>query len=167
MTHFLAGVTGLLAGLIPPLAGLGVLLDPLRRKSGYGKAVRVASLAGLPADGIPRRFSVTTDRTDAWNQLRNVPVGAVYLRRTSETEIQAFNVSCPHAGCSVDYREDENNFLCPCHNSRFNLDGSIKNPDSPSPRGLYNLAVELRNDDEVWVEFKKGDAHTEETQPTA
>ncbi len=165
LTSFLAGITALLAGIIPPLAGLGVLLDPLRRKSTLGKAIRVTTLAALPSDGVPRKFSVMTDRSDAWNQFRNVPIGAVYLRRTDEATVEAFNVACPHAGCFVDYRNEEKKYLCPCHNSRFNIDGSVQDPKSPSPRGLDSLVVEVRNGDEVWVQYQKFQAGHAEKHP--
>ena len=82
-----------------------------------------------------------------------VPVGAVYLRRVSDQKVQAFNVVCPHAGCFVDYDASGKSYHCPCHNSRFALDGRIADPKSPSPRGLDELEVELRNGNEIWVRF--------------
>ena len=165
LTTFLAGITALLAGIIPPLAGLGVLLDPLRRKSGLGKPIRVTTLAALPADGVPRKFPVLTDRSDAWNQFRNVPIGAVYLRRTEESQVEAFNVACPHAGCFVDFRTEKGDYLCPCHNSTFAIDGSVQDPNSPSPRGLDSLIVEVRNGEEVWVQYQKFQAGHAEKHP--
>ena len=78
----LAGIIGAVIGIVPAAAGLCMLLDPLRRKSANAGAVRVTSLEALPADGLPRKFSVIADRTDAWNKFPQVPVGAVYLRRT-------------------------------------------------------------------------------------
>ena len=35
-----------------------------------------------------------------------------------------------------------------------NLDGSVNDPKSPSPRGLDELGVEIRNEREVWVRFQ-------------
>ncbi len=157
-----------MAGLVPPLAGIGVLLDPLRKKSKLGEPIQVTTLGALPADGVPRKFSVLTNKSDAWNRYQNVPIGAVYLRRmegTEPSEIEAFSVTCPHAGCFVDYRAKENNYLCPCHNSRFNLDGSVQDPKSPSPRGLDSLEVEVRNENEVWVRFQKFQAGKAEKHP--
>lgn len=156
--RFLAAGAAALAGVLPPLTGLGVLLNPLRKKSSLGQAVRVTSLSALPADGVPRKFPVVTDRVDAWNHFRNVPIGAVYLRRTEENSVEAFSVNCPHAGCFVEYRSAEKNYLCPCHDSRFNIDGSIQDSNSPSPRGLDSLEVDeekLQNLNEVWVRFQK------------
>jgi menaquinol-cytochrome c reductase iron-sulfur subunit len=140
--------------LAAPVAGLGVLLDPLRRKSAAGSAVRVASLASLPDDGVPRKFPVLATRQDAWNRTANVPVGAVYLRREKGGAVRAFNVVCPHAGCFVDFHAEQGCYLCPCHNSTFALDGKVLDEKSPSPRALDELPVEMRGEGEIWVAFQ-------------
>ncbi|MDB6018534.1 MAG: (2Fe-2S)-binding protein [Pedosphaera sp.] len=162
----LAVVIGGIAGLVPAAAGLMVLLDPLRRKAAAGAAIKVTTLEALPKDGVPRKFPVLANRTDAWNKYANVPVGAVYLRRTSEGIVEAFNVVCPHAGCFVDFSAERNGFLCPCHNSSFTVAGKI-NPGSPSPRDLDALPVELRQDGEVWVVFQNFKTGEKEKVPVA
>ena len=117
-------------------------------------AVRLSAAQSLPNDGIPRRFAIIADRSDAWNKFPQVPVGAVYLRRTGEMAVQALSVVCPHAGGFVDFVPERNGYLCPLHNSIFGLDGKIGDPKSPSPRGLDELRVEIRTGGELWVEFK-------------
>jgi Rieske Fe-S protein len=154
---FLSG----LAGLVPAVSGVVVFLDPLRRPAGGTVDAQVTSLAALPADGVPRRFPVTATRQDAWNRAPRAPVGAVYLRRVPGRGVEALHANCPHAGCWVDFLAGENRFLCPCHNSRFEIDGRIADPQSPSPRGLDPLAVEIRGEGEVWIRFqnfRSGDA---------
>ncbi len=155
---FLAGLLGTIGGIIPFAAGVAVFLDPLRRKASDSGMVRVASLDALPGDGIPRKFAVRATRVDAWNKFRNVPIGAVYLRRTAEGQIQAVNVVCPHAGCFVDFVPDHGRYECPCHNSKFTIAGKIDDPASPSPRGLDTLEVQLREGKEIWVKFQNFEA---------
>jgi len=154
---FLAGAGAIaaagLALLAPVWSGLRVVFDPLRRASSDPALVPVARLAAIPADGVPRKFRVTADRIDAWNTQRNMPVGAVYLRRT-EDSLQAFNVICPHAGCFVNLASDRSRFVCPCHKSSFNLEGAVDDPASPSPRDMDTLDVEIRNGDQIWVRFQ-------------
>src|SRR2546427_2360724 len=84
-------IVGGVAAAVPIVAGLPVLLDPLRRKAQRDDFIRVTALAALPSDGIPRKFAIIADSSDAWNKFPQVPIGAVYLRRTAETGIQAFN----------------------------------------------------------------------------
>ena len=159
-----AAISGSLV-VAPAIAGLCVFLDPLRRKSEIGVSVLVANLNSLPENGEPRKFSVLATRVDAWNRTPNVPVGAVYLQRIGDNKVRALNVVCPHAGCFVDYRATNNNYFCPCHNSSFALDGKILDPKSPSPRGLDELPVEVRNGTEVWVTFQNFRAGVHEKIP--
>jgi menaquinol-cytochrome c reductase iron-sulfur subunit len=149
-----AAVLGAVAGLVPLASGLMVFLDPLRRKVQAGEFLTVASLQALPEDGSPRKFAVIASRIDAWNRSPRTPIGAVYLRRLSPTQVQALNVVCPHAGCFVDYNPAAKGFRCPCHDSTFALDGQISSPSSPAPRGLDELDVEIRNQSEIWVKFQ-------------
>lgn len=151
--------------VLPAVAGLCVVLDPLRRKSEAGASVLVANLNSLPENGEPRKFAVLATKVDAWNRTPNVPVGAVYLQRLPDQKVRALNVVCPHAGCFVDYRAANSNYFCPCHNSSFALDGKVLDPKSPSPRGLDELPVEVRNGTEVWVTFQNFRAGLHEKVP--
>src|ERR1051326_6078110 len=160
-----AVVIGGIAALAPAISGLLVFFDPLRRKSQDTDAVFVASLSSLPTDGVPRKFPVITSHTDAWNRMPRVPVGAVYLRRTGDKQVQAFNVVCPHADCFVDYVSEKKSYHCPCHNSSFTLDGRIADAKSPSPRGLDELEAEVRNGGEIWVKFQNFRAGEKEKIP--
>lgn len=165
---FLAGAAALALGAAaaaaPIFAGMAVVLDPLRRRLGSRDLVHVTNLSVLPDDGVPRKFTVQADRTDAWNTHRNVPVGAVYVRRTP-AGVQALNVVCPHAGCFVGLAPDESQFRCPCHKSSFALDGSINDPSSPSPRDMDELEVEVRDGGEVWVRFQNFQSGRPEKTP--
>jgi len=161
-----AAVAGGVALLTPLAAGVVAFVSPLwRRAGGTVEFRRVTALAALAADGIPRRFPVRAERINAWNRSPKVAVGAVYLVRTSETEVRAFNVVCPHAGCVVEYAPAWRGFLCPCHNSTFATDGRINETSSPSPRGLDELPVVLRPDGGVWVRFQNFRTGTREKHP--
>ena len=40
---------------------------------------------------------------------------------------------CPHQGCMLNYNDNRKEFICPCHHSKFNLDGNcISGPACPS-----------------------------------
>lgn len=165
LTKAAAIVIGGIATVLPLVGGLFVFLDPLRRKTEAGGAVKVASLNSLPENGEPRKFPVLATRVDAWNRTPNVPVGAVYLQRLKDGRVRALNVVCPHAGCFVDYRAAQHHYFCPCHNSSFATDGAILDPKSPSPRPLDELPVEIRHGTEIWVKFQNFRAGVHEKIP--
>lgn len=178
----LAVAVGGIVTAVPAAAGLMVFFDPVRRgrkaagAAGGGAAagdfLPVAPLEALPADGRPMKFQVIADRVDAWTKYRNVPMGAVYLKRTGETgaggtpRVVAWNVVCPHAGCFVDVVGDGKQFRCPCHNSGFKEDGSLA-PGSVSPRPMDELEVdaEALKQGTVRVKFQNFVAGTHEKIP--
>lgn len=157
VTKAAAVVVGGAITACPVAAGLAVLADPLRRQAGAVQLIRVAALEALPDDGLPRQFQVVVaHRDDAWNRFHNEPVGAVFLRREKGSDkVQAFNASCPHAGCFVSFNAQRRQYQCPCHTSAFDVDGRAV--FGPSPRALDELACEVRADSgtkEIYVAFQ-------------
>ena len=146
---FLAMAVGGIVVAVPAAAGLAVFFDPVRKslkKGGAANFIPVAPLEAIPADGRPAKFQVIADRADAWNRYKNVPLGAVYVKRTSQgpgadASVRAWNVVCPHAGCFIDVAADGRAFRCPCHNSGFSATGA-QLPGCVSPRPMDELAVD-------------------------
>ncbi len=158
ITKTIALVCGGFSLLVPAAIGVVAFLNPLRQKSTGGDFMKLASLEVLSEDGTPRKFPVVADRSDAWNRFPDEPIGAVFLRRTAENKVEAFQVVCPHAGCSIVYEastgEEPGKFFCPCHAAGFGLGGERLDKTSPSPRDMDSLEVEVRNNTEVWVKFQ-------------
>lgn len=155
----LAVVIGGFISLFPAAAGLAVFVDPLRSRKMAGGGAE-GFLKVLPLDalqvGVPRRVTIIADRHDAWNFFPQQPVGAVYLMRQEDGSVIALNVTCPHAGCSVDFVPDRAVYQCPCHDSSFHPSGEIANERSPAPRGLDTLEVDAEKlkSGEVWVKYQ-------------
>ena len=61
----------------------------------------------------------------------------------SETGIRAFSARCTHLGCRID-RTEGDLLVCPCHGSRFHLDGAVAT--GPAVRPLESLACEMDPD---------------------
>lgn len=151
----------------PVAVGARVFLDPLTRLKTVETFVKVTTLDALPEDGAPVQFPVLADRRDAWTKFTQVPIGAVFLQRQPKDKVLALSVVCPHAGCFVDYSEEKQSFECPCHNSLFKQDGGLKDEQSPSPRPLDTLEVEVRNKNELWVRFQDFQLGIKEKHPVA
>ena len=170
---FLARATTLVLGgaalCVPALTGLVAWLNPLRRKSQAGQSLKLATLAALPEDGTPRKFPVIADRTDAWNRFPNEPIGAVFLRLAGENQVEAYQVVCPHAGCSITAEGSgkEAKFFCPCHEAHFDLAGKRLDSPSASPRDMDTLTVEIKNGGEIWVKFENFETGTSQKKAKA
>ena len=160
---FLAAVSSIIIGavitLTPLVSGVAFFLDPLlrtRTKFKGGDAdgfLPVALLSDLPDDGTPLRFEMRADKQDAWNIVANQTIGTIYLRKMPGDQILAFNDTCPHLGCKVDYQENTKSFLCPCHASAFRLDGEKTN--KIPPRGLDTLEAKIDTNGRIWVKYQE------------
>jgi len=54
---------------------------------------------------------------------------------------RALSSVCTHLGCITRYQPDEHIIACPCHGSRFTLDGDVI--AGPAPRPLHWLEMSL------------------------
>lgn len=67
------------------------------------------------------------------------------LIRTASGEFRAYNATCTHLDCTVQFKKDDGIIWCACHNGRYNLKGI--NIGGPPPRPLTPLTVSLKGGD--------------------
>lgn len=72
-------------------------------------------------------------------------IQAAWLRRTGQSSFIAYAVYCTHLGCPIHWLNDAKIFLCPCHGSVFNADGTVAG--GPAPRSLFQYEVRVSNGD--------------------
>ena len=64
--------------------------------------------------------------------------------------VYALSAVCTHLGCITRYLSDEKVIACPCHGSRFDLEGSVVH--GPAPRALPWLGVKTDQDGVLLVD---------------
>jgi Rieske Fe-S protein len=141
-THGLGALFGVLLG-VPALA---FLIDARNRKAPEGAYRTVARLKDLQKD-VPFQVVLRDVRWDAWTLHPSDVIGRVWLIRRDNDKVEAFTTICPHLGCSVNFEDKSQLFICPCHGGTFNLAGErVERPDfnNPAPRGMDHL--ECRRD---------------------
>jgi Rieske Fe-S protein len=72
-----------------------------------------------------------------------VIVGDVVVTQPTAGVFKGFSAICTHLGCTVS-QVANGTINCPCHGSRFNLDGSVA--DGPATRPLSAKAVSVQGD---------------------
>jgi len=70
----------------------------------------------------------------------SLPKHKIYVVR-SDAGFFALSSVCTHLGCMTRYERDANQIACPCHGSRFQLDGHVK--QGPAPKPLPRLQITL------------------------
>ena len=73
----------------------------------------------------------------------SVILGDVVVTQPTAGVFKGFSSVCPHAGCNVSKITD-GKIVCPCHNSEFNLDGSVA--QGPAKEPLTTTAISVRGD---------------------
>src|SRR5258708_13860657 len=53
---------------------------------------------------------------------------SVLVANTTSQGLRAYGAYCPHAGCEVAWVDREDSVVCPCHLSRFSVNGSVTRP---------------------------------------
>jgi nitrite reductase/ring-hydroxylating ferredoxin subunit len=72
----------------------------------------------------------------------------VLVVRQGRGSYLALSMTCTHEGCTLFEPEDQV-MECPCHQSRFNMDGAVLN--GPAPRPLRRLSAGLNPDGKLVV----------------
>ena len=162
-TDVLGGLFAL--GLVVP--GIAYLLDPLRGRSKGVEYHPLAHLSDLTV-GVPQAFSILDEQQDAWVTYPREPIGSIWLVRQSEgakEPVIAYTAECPHLGCAITLAAGGQSFFCPCHQSRFDLQGNPLN--AVPPRGMDRLDVQLSADPdpEVRVKFQRFRSASQEKIP--
>lgn len=135
-----AGVIG--AVVVPTL---GFIAAPMGQKKPKGVWVPVIDAEELK-DGEIRSVTYKLDVPDGYMvSPRNY---SVYLSRKGR-RVTAFDPTCPHLGCHVEFKDRKKRFVCPCHGGVFDDEG--ERVSGPPPKGLTKLAVKLEGG-KVWIE---------------
>lgn len=137
-------------------AGLGLIASVLAACTTYGKkpqasgdtataTTEAAPGTAAPASGSPGPAAPA----NAIAKTADIPVGSgvivdeVVVTQPSAGEFKGFSAICTHAGCTVN-EVAEGTINCPCHGSKFNLDGSVAN--GPASKPLEAQAVTVQGD---------------------
>ena len=64
---------------------------------------------------------------------------------------RAISRRCTHLGCRVNYNKEKKLFICPCHDSRYTLDGSVV--QGPAQKNLPEFMVTFSKEEGYIVEL--------------
>ena len=62
--------------------------------------------------------------------------------KQADNSVVAYGPQCTHLGCAYHWDDGKTEFLCPCHNSLFSLDGKVISGPAPRPLDRYETKIE-------------------------
>jgi len=97
----------------------------------------------LSTDPQGPTVNFTLDLTQARNVILNTPGGSVASNGVVVVNLggsfTAVAQTCTHAGCSVYYNPNGNNFPCPCHVGVYDIHGNVIAGPPPAPIKEYSV----------------------------
>jgi cytochrome b6-f complex iron-sulfur subunit len=75
------------------------------------------------------------------NSVTHLTNGRFYVVRLGDGGFLAIYHRCTHLGCTVPWDEAQQKFVCPCHSSEFDRQGTVKNPPAPRPLDLFPVSI--------------------------
>jgi menaquinol-cytochrome c reductase iron-sulfur subunit len=88
----------------------------------------------------PVEMTFRRNRIDGWKVISERSTAWVVKR--PDSSVTAFGPQCTHLGCAYHWEESKNEFVCPCHNSIFGVDGRVISGPAPRPLDRYEAKVE-------------------------
>jgi menaquinol-cytochrome c reductase iron-sulfur subunit len=133
---FIKVTTGIVGGIIGAVIGLPAiyyLIDPALREGGKDAWIPIGKLENMEI-GKPYPFSFTRVMVNGWERTASSFGG--YAIRNSEDpgDILILSSKCTHLACSVNWNDEAQAYLCPCHDAKFSKEGEVL--DGPPPRPL-------------------------------
>jgi Rieske Fe-S protein len=140
------------ATIVTGLAPILVFLWPAPPKGQKKTALTVSIGKSLDqlADGDAIKFDAPTSPNGAFIMADgggdNAPGELAFSGFVvkNQGKVNVFAINCSHLGCSVALNPDAKTFDCPCHGSRFHLDGTVLH--GPAAYPLSHLTWEKATD---------------------
>lgn len=130
--EFLKRSIFVLGGLIT--LGLAVpsgvyVLSPLWR-SNEEEWVDIGDVAQIPK-GDPIKVDYVRRKKDGWVTVEER--ASAWVVTSDGQEFTVFDPFCTHLGCPYRWEANKHQFLCPCHNGIFSIDGAVLAGPPPRP----------------------------------
>lgn len=140
------------AGTIAVISTTGLVSTLINSCAGNGPSgpSNVSSLKIIQGSVVSNQVSISIGTTSpvANKNTRalveyNNGNGAILVEHKADDSYNAISGICTHQGCVVsDFDGSNNVFVCPCHGSRFDLNGNVVQGPAPSGLRHYNSTIE-------------------------
>ena len=94
----------------------------------------------------PKELTFRHNRLDGWKIYSER--STAWAVKSSDGSIIVFSPWCTHLGCAYHWEPSKHEFICPCHDSRFSIDGRVIQGPAPRPLDRFEVKVEGKR---IWL----------------
>jgi Rieske Fe-S protein len=134
-----AAATGTVMGATIGLPAIGYLTAPALQKVSADAWIPAGPVDNYPV-GTPTLFNFNRTKVNGWETTVNSY--GVYIIRNEDGSILALSNKCTHLSCRVNWAQDAEAYICPCHDAYFDITGQIIKGPQPRPLDQYETKVE-------------------------
>ncbi len=139
-TFYEAVIVGVQAiiGVALAIPAVAYLLGPTKqhRESDWIDATDIGNLAPK----APVEVSFRKSRVDGWKVINEKKTA--WVVKMPDNSVVAYGPQCTHLGCAYHFDEAKSEFICPCHNSFFSIDGKVVSGPAPRPLDRYATKID-------------------------
>ena len=135
---------GLLAGASVFLPSATYFLSPAWQKKSEDWML-LGDADKIPI-GTPTKVEFIQRRKDGWMTVEKKR--STWILTKDGKNFTAFDPHCTHLGCPYRWNESKKEFVCPCHNGVFSMDGQVLSGPPPRPLDQYEVKLEKGK---LWV----------------
>lgn len=135
LSSITTGVLSVIGGILGFLGGGAVLSSTVRRQEDWVAASDLHELS----DNEPTAVTLSVTRLDGYKE--TLERRTIFLVKTGESDVAAFDSRCTHLGCLVAWDPQAHVLRCPCHGGVFDHTGAVI--DGPPPDPLTKVATRV------------------------
>ena len=121
---------GTIIGAVIGVPAIAYLIDPALKTVKSDAWIPLGKIETFEI-GKPTAVSFTRSQVNGWE--KTVTSYGLYVIKKSETNFLVLSSKCTHLGCTVNWKPDRNEYVCPCHDAQFALDGKVLGGPPPRP----------------------------------
>jgi Rieske Fe-S protein len=122
------------------VAGIGIpaidyLIAPALRSSKADTWVPLGKVESFDV-GKPALATFVRSQVNGWE--KTATSYGVFVLKKSDTEFFVLSNKCTHLGCHVNWNADKKEYICPCHDAQFDINGKVLGGPPPRPLDVYS-----------------------------
>ncbi len=144
---------GTVIGVAIGLPSIDYLIDPALKATKADAWIPLGKFADFEI-GKPTLATFTRSTANGWEKTVN-SYGVFVLRKT-ETDTLVLSNKCTHLGCHVNWKDDRQEYICPCHDAQFDINGKVLGGPPPRPLDRYTGDQLKVENDILYMHFLEG-----------
>lgn len=153
---FIKVATATVGGVIGAAIGIPAviyLIDPALKASGKDAWVPLGPLENFEI-GTPTLVTFVRTKVNGWEKTSNSY--GVFVLRKSADEVLVLSNRCTHLSCRVNWNADKQEYVCPCHDAAFGVEGEVLAGPPPRPLDKYEGETLKVEDGVLSILFTEG-----------